>query len=1003
LLDMPSMTGRTLGPGLDLEELRRRLAGKTGPAYWRSLDELAESPAFLDYLASEFPARASEWTDPAGRRQFLALMGASLALAGLTGCTRQPTERIVPYVKAPERLVPGKPLFFATAVLEGGYAKGVLVESHMGRPTKVEGNPDHPQSLGATDALGQASVLALYDPDRSQGVTFVGEIRPWGAFASAVRTAVETQRAHRGAGLRILTETVTSPTLAAQIQALLAELPDAGWHQYDPCYRNNSRMGAVLAFGEAVEPQLRLDRAEVVLSLEDDLVGWGPASLPQIRGLAVRRRLHADASLMSRIYVVESSPTATGALADHRLPLRSGEIEAFARRLAQAVGLSVEAGSAFPPGSFAGRWIEAAARDLVARGGASIVTVGESQPPAVHALAHAINSRLGAPGRTVVYTTPAEARCEDQIASIRALASDMDSGRVSVLLVLGANPVLTAPADLDFAAKLQKVPLRIHVGLGADETAAHCHWHVPQAHPLETWGDARAVDGTATILQPLIAPLHGGKSELEVLSAFLGRADRTAHDLVYEQWRKTAPAADFEAWFRKAIHDGVVPGTASPERAVSPRLEAWARRAPQAEPAQQLELVFRLDPSVVDGRYANSGWLQELPRPITKLTWDNAALVAPRTAERLHLGNGDLVTLRCAGREVEAPAWIVPGQADGTVTVHLGYGRTRAGRVGDGVGFDAYTLRTTNRLWFGAGLTLARTERRRALACTQDHWSMEGRDLLRSASIEELRADPRFAQERGHEPDPKLSLYPPVAYSGHAWGMVIDLNACVGCNACVVACQAENNIPVVGRDQVSRGREMHWIRIDRYFEGELDSPKIHHQPVLCMHCENAPCEVVCPVAATVHSDEGLNDMVYNRCVGTKYCSNNCPYKVRRFNFHLYQDWTTESLKLQRNPDVTVRSRGVMEKCTFCVQRINHARIEAANAGRGMRDGDVATACEAACPARAITFGDQNDAASRVAVLKREPRNYALLGELNTRPRLSYLASIRNPNPEIPNG
>jgi MoCo/4Fe-4S cofactor protein with predicted Tat translocation signal len=1000
---MSSMTGRTPGPRLDLEELRRRLAGKTGPAYWRSLDEVAESPAFLDYLSSEFPARASEWADPAGRRQFLALMGASLALAGLTGCTRQPTERIVPYVKAPEKLVPGKPLFFATAVLEGGYAKGVLVESHMGRPTKVEGNPDHPQSLGATDALGQASVLALYDPDRSQGVTFLGEIRPWGAFASAVKAAVETQRAHRGAGIRILTETVTSPTLAAQIQALLAELPDARWHQYDPCYRNNARLGAVLAFGEAVEPQLRLDRAEVVLSIEDDLVGLGPASLTQIRGLAARRRQHGDASSMSRIYVVESSPSATGALADHRLPLRSGEIETFARRLAQAVGLSVEAASAFPRGSLAGRWIEAVARDLVTHAGASIVTVGESQPPAVHALAHAINSRLGAPGRTVVYTTPAEARCEDQTASIRALASDMDSGRVSVVLILGANPVLTAPADLDFAAKLQKVPLRIHVGQGADETASQCHWHVPQAHPLETWGDARGVDGTVTILQPLIAPLHGGKSELEVLSAFLGRADRTAHDIVYEQWRQTAPAGDFEAWFRKAIHDGLVPGTTSPERAVSPRLEAWARRPPQAAPAHELEVVFRLDPSVVDGRYANSGWLQELPRPITKLTWDNAALVAPRTAERLHIGNGDLVTLRCAGREVEAPAWIVPGQADGTVTVHLGYGRTRAGRVGDGVGFDAYTLRTTDRLWFGAGLTLAKTERRRALACTQDHWSMEGRDLLRSASLEEFRADPYFAHQRSHEPDPKLSLYPPVAYSGHAWGMVIDLNACVGCNACVVACQAENNIPVVGRDQVARGREMHWIRIDRYFEGALDSPTVHHQPVLCMHCENAPCEVVCPVAATVHSDEGLNDMVYNRCVGTKYCSNNCPYKVRRFNFHLYQDWTTESLKLQRNPDVTVRSRGVMEKCTFCVQRINHARIEAANAGRGMRDDDVATACEAACPARAITFGDQNDAASRVAALKREPRSYALLGELNTRPRLTYLASIRNPNPEIPNG
>jgi MoCo/4Fe-4S cofactor protein with predicted Tat translocation signal len=997
------MTARTSSPAIDLEALRRRLAGKTGPAYWKSLDEVAESPAFLEYLQREFPERASEWVDPAGRRQFLALMGASLALAGLTGCTRQPTERIVPYVRAPESVVPGRPLFFASAVLDGGYAKGVLVESHMGRPTKVEGNPDHPASLGATDVWGQASVLALYDPDRSQGLTFLGDVRPWSAFASAVKSAVESQRGQRGAGIRILTETVTSPTLAAQIEALLAELPEARWHQFDPTYRNNARLGSTLAFGEAVETQLLLDRADVVLSLEDDLIGSGPANLRQIRGLASRRRLVGDRREMSRIYAVESTPSTTGALADHRLALRSGEIEELTRRLAQAVGLSVEGGSDFPPGSSAGSWVEAAARDMLARGGSAVVTVGESQPPVVHALAHAINGRLGAPGRAVVYTAPAEARCEDQTASIRALAGDMDAGRVSVLLVLGANPVQTAPGDLDFTSKLQKVPLRIHVGQGADETAAQCHWHVPQAHSLESWGDARAFDGTVTLLQPLIAPLRGGRSDLEVLSAFLGRADRTAYEVVREHWRQAAPAGDFEAWFRKALHDGFVPGTQSPVRPVSARVGAWARTRTPATPAQELEVVFRLDPAILDGRYANSGWLQELPRPITKLTWDNAALVAPRTAARLRLENSELVTLRCSGREVEAPIWIVPGQADGAVTVHLGHGRRRAGRVGDGVGFDAYALRTTERLWFGSGLTIAKTGRKQSLACTQDHWGMEGRDLLRSATLDEYRAHPHFAHERAHEPDPKLSVYPPVAYAGHAWGMVIDLNACVGCNACVVACQAENNIPVVGKDQVARGREMHWIRIDRYFEGGLDDPSLHHQPVLCMHCENAPCEVVCPVAATVHSDEGLNDMVYNRCVGTKYCSNNCPYKVRRFNFHLYQDWTTESLKLQRNPDVTVRSRGVMEKCTFCVQRINHARIEASNAGRAMRDGDVATACEAACPARAITFGDLNDSGSRVAALKREPRNYSLLGELNTRPRLTYLASVKNKNPELPNG
>ncbi len=1000
-------------PAAELQGVRRTPDGPGPRRYWKSLDELAAAPAFLEFLHREFPEQASMFEDPKGRREFMTLMGASLALAGLTACTKQPEERILPYVRQPEQLVPGRPLFFATAVGHDGYARGILVESHEGRPTKVEGNPDHPASLGGSDVFGQAHVLGLYDPDRSQTVLYVGEDRTWGDFHAALREALDKQKAKGGAGLRFLTGRVTSPTFAAQMAGVLAAFPQARWVSWEPAGRDNGRAGAVLAFGEPVEPQYRLDRADVILSLEADFVSSHPASLRLVREFTSRRRASAEMAEMNRLYVVEGSPTSTGASADHRLALRSSEIEGLARAVAAGVGLAVE-------GAVEHAWVAPLAKDLKRAGARALVMAGESQPPAVHAIAHAINEALGAVGTTVTYTAPAEANSVGETAALETLVGEMRAGRVEVLVVLGSNPAYAAPADLTMAEALDKVPLRIHHGLYLDETAERCHWHLPASHGLESWGDLRAADGTVSIVQPLIAPLYNTLSEIEVLAAF-GEGEAKGYDVVRAHWEaqlgEAGNTAGFEKRWNRALHDGLVAGTAFEAKAVRVVPGAWAK-AGKAAAAGGLEIAFRTDPAVFDGRFANLGWLQELPKPLSKLTWENAALMSPKTAVRLGgirteaAGTGhytDVVELRLGGRSVKAPAWVLPGHPDDAVTVHLGYGRRRSGQVGTGVGFDAYALRTSDASWAAGGLEVSKTGETAMVACTQDHWTIDNqpgeqareRHVVRALSRADLVKDPEAVRKMGEDPEPGLSMYPEHRYEGHAWGMSIDMSACVGCNACVVACQSENNIPVVGKEQVGRGREMHWIRVDRYYEGSPARPDTYHQPVLCMHCENAPCEVVCPVAATVHSDEGLNDMVYNRCVGTRYCSNNCPYKVRRFNFLLYQDWTTETFKMMRNPEVTVRSRGVMEKCTYCVQRISRARIDAKNQGREMKDGDVVTACEAACPAQAIVFGDVNDPGSRVARLKANARSYGLLTGLQTKPRTTYLAAVRNPNPEIP--
>jgi molybdopterin-containing oxidoreductase family iron-sulfur binding subunit len=692
----------------------------------------------------------------------------------------------------------------------------------------------------------------------------------------------------------------------------------------------------------------------------------------------------------------------TGGKADHRVALKSSQIDGFARAIAAKVGVAGVGGAA-PAGSEAS--VDAIAKDLSARRGRSIVIAGPAQPASVHALAHAMNEALGNNGQTVVYTAAPEAMPSDQLADLRALVTDMDAGRVQILLMIGeSNPVLTAPADLKFSDALGKVPLRVHSGLFRDETALLSHWHVPAAHYLEAWSDARTIDGTASIVQPLIQPMYGGKSAHEVLATLSETPDRPGYDLVREFWMAQPqgggdPAAFERAW-RAWLHDGIIPGTAHPPRPVTLAAD-FAGRATAAAAVSGMEVNFRHDPTIYDGRFANNGWLQETPKPMTKLTWDNAALVAPATAETLGVKSGDLLEVRHEGRQLRVPVWISPGHVADALTISVGYGRTRAGRVGNGTGFNAYALRGSTSPWFGAA-EVTTTGDTYALVSTQDHWTLEDRNIVRSANLEEFKTTPAFAGGMEHlKLDQGVSLYPEYEYQGYRWGMAIDMNACTGCSACVVACVAENNIPVVGKDQVSRNREMHWLRVDRYYSGSLDNPDTYFQPMPCQQCEKAPCEVVCPVAATVHSDEGLNDMVYNRCVGTRYCSNNCPYKVRRFNFLLYQDWNTPQFKLQRNPDVTVRSRGVMEKCTYCVQRINAARIQSKREERNIRDGEVLTACQAVCPTEAIVFGNINDPESKVAKLKGSPLNYALLAELNTQPRTTYLAAVRNPNPELP--
>jgi len=1018
---------------LTLAEVRAKLDGQTGRRFWKNLDELADKPEFQELMREEFPRQsgAGEWVDAVSRRGFLKVMGASLAMAGLAGCTKQPDEPIYPYVKQPEDLVLGKPMYFATAYPFPTGAIPVLVKSDAFRPIKIEGNPDHPMAKGKSDAYTQATLLEMYDPDRSQHVTYRGENVAWARFQSAFATAAK--QTGDGKGIYFLSETITSPTLAVQWQQLQKAYPAAKLVQWEPVNQDSSRAASKAAFGSYTDAQYKLEEADVILSLDADFLSGiaHPGFLTLAAGYAERHR-YEEGKTPNRLYVIESMPTVTGFKAEHRLALKPSAIAAFAQALASG---SSPAGATAEEQKF----FAALSADLKKSGGKCVVIPGEQASPAVHAAAYSLNAQLGNVGKTVVYTETVNPLPSDQTADLKALVSDIYAGKVQWLVMLGVNPLYSAPMDLEFRAAFDKIPVTVHLGTHVDETGSLSTWHINKAHYLEMWSDARAYDGTLTIIQPMIDPLYGGKSAHDVFQALLENPQASAYDVVQAN-AKNYIKGDFAAGWRKALHDGWVEGTAFSPKAGGGAPSAGSFPAPVSTGG--LEISFKPDPSLYDGRFANVGWLQELPKQVTNLSWDNAALMSLATMEAQKLEVNDPVEIELNGRKVVAPALMVPGHADGVVTIHLGLGRrVEVGRVGAGVGFNAYLLRTTGGLLSSSGAKLTKQPGTYDLCVTKVHsiehrgklaqsdlnkpeldtegtFSLPGheaeeRGVIRYATVEEAKKTPGFAHEGSplrETPEHETSFFPdawnykktdPSSLKiQNAWGMSIDLNSCIGCNACIVSCYAENNIPVVGREQVKIGRNMQWLRIDTYFEGDLHAPKAHFQPMACQHCENAGCEQVCPVGATVHTPEGLNTMVYNRCVGTRYCSNNCPYKVRRFNFLLYSDYETESLKFMRNPDVSVRSRGVMEKCSYCVERIESAKITADKENREVRDGDVVTACQQACPTGAIVFGNINDKDSKVAKRKAEERNYQVLADLNFRPRTSYTAGVINPNPEL---
>jgi MoCo/4Fe-4S cofactor protein with predicted Tat translocation signal len=1004
---------------LTLEAARAKLAGQKGKAYWRSVDELADTPEFREMVGREFPTQAAEWIDPVSRRGFLKVMSASLALAGLSGCTKQPDEPIYPYVKEPEDLVLGRPVYFATAMPFNTGAVPLLVKTDAYRPIKVDGNPEHPVNRGSSDPLSQGSLLDLYDPDRSQRVINRGEVREFAAFLAVFRAMLSDKKASGGAGLYILSDTVTSPSLAAQWKSAQQSFPNAKWVQWDPVNRDSAYSASKTAFGDYYDAQYRLQDADVIVSLDADFLSsiTHPGFLRLAADYASRRKL-LDASItMNRLYAVESAPTTTGFKAEHRLALKPSDIAPFAAALAAAVGAG--GGSAQTPSGPAGKFLSAIAADLKANAGKCVVIPGEQQTPAVHLAAIAINQALGNVGKTVVYTETVNPMPSIQGQDLVSLVNDMKAGKVDWLVILNANPVYTAPVDLQFEEALNKVKMTAHLGSHLNETGLVTEWHINGAHYLESWSDTRAYDGTATVVQPMIDPLYGGKTAHDVIQSMLDQPDLTPYDVVRKTWQGNLGAGDAEHAWRKILHDGMVGGTAFEAKTVSAKIGDLQATAPNAADGT-VEVIFRPDPNVYDGRYANVGWLQEIPKPVTSLSWDNAALMSYRTLSKFKLAEQDVIAIESNGNTVLAPVMAVPGHPDDAVTVYLGYLRPHGGRVAGGLGFNAYSIRTSNALLFAPGATVKNTGKTYEFAVTKSHYtdhrsvmaggdgsgthSLEGnealtRGIVRYATLDEFKENPNFAHEE-EDPEPDTSLFANWRYDKNAWGMAVDMNSCVGCNACVVSCYAENNIAVVGRHNTMTGRIMQWLRIDTYFEGDLDAPRAHFQPMTCQHCENAPCEQVCPVGATVHSPEGLNVMVYNRCVGTRYCSNNCPYKVRRFNFLLFSDWDTESLKLMRNPDVTVRSRGVMEKCSYCIQRIAAAKISADKQNRDIRDGEVVTACQQACPTGAIVFGNINDKASKVARLKAQQRNYGVLADLNTRPRTTYIAEVFNTNPEL---
>lgn len=981
---------------LDLARLRDRLASGNGPAFWRSLDALAETEAFRAYLAAEFPGALPPGQGPE-RRGFLKLMAASFALAGLSACDAfDGRAREVPYVVQPERIVAGAPLAYATSALFDGFANGILVTTRNGRPLKVEGNPEHPWSRGGTDVLAQASVLGLYDPFRSQAVQHLGRPAAFSAFRGALLARLAALRETGGAGFHLLTGPVTSPSLAAGIARLRAAYPGLRWHVAETVPRDGLYAGARQAYGRPLETQFRFEAARTLVSLDGDFLDAGPGQVGlSRRWIDARRAAQAEGRLLT-LHAAAPTPGLTSVKADHALAAGSDDLA----RLAGDLLRIAEGGQPETRDGPMAAWLRRAGAALLADRGRGLVTAGLAQPAGMHALVHRINGALGNTGTTVIHTAPVPVSGAEGLSD---LAEAMAGGRVGTLLMLGVNPAYEASGDLAFAEHLGRVPFKIHAGTYFDETAAHADWHLPLAHPLESWGDARAFDGTVGLIQPTIAPLYGARSAHEILALFgaevpAQEGPEQGLDLLKRHWRGPGEeAAAFEARFGEALRLGFLPDTALPVETVA---LTGGVTAPLPAPGagDRIEAVFRPDPCLWDGASADLGWLQELPKPLTKIVWENVVAISPRLAERLHLAIGDVVAVEANGRRLEGAAWILPGQAEGTVTLTLGYGRRVPDHLAHGLGYDAQALRPAATPYRLADVTLKKTGRRARPVTTQDLGTMQGHDFVRVQAL--------GAPSVGDPPGAAApSFYPALASAGRgadsagagagrAWGMVIDLDACIGCNACLTACQSENNIPVVGRAEVARGRWMNWLRVDRYYAGDLDAPETHFQPVPCMHCEAAPCELGCPVEATVHDSEGLNLQVYNRCIGTRTCQSYCPYKVRRFNYLDYTGGMAPVEQQQRNPEVTVRARGVMEKCTYCIQRIAGARIDSAkDAHAPIPDGAVETACQGACPTRAIVFGDLSDPGSKVAAARRDPRNYALLGELNTRPRTTYLASL----------
>lgn len=1010
--------------------------------FWRSVSDLKQDPDMLHIARPEFMPGVDEPPAGASRRQFLQLMGASMAMAGLVGC-RRPVEKTLPYSHKPEEVIPGIPLSYATSMPFRGNVLGLLVQSYEGRPMKVEGNPDHPVSKGASGVFEQASILNLYDPDRSKTVRKDGAEASWEEFVSFCqgfgRSAASRQVA-------VLCEDSSSPTLAALRSRLEAKFPQLRWVTYVPEGDSAERMGMQMAYGRSLRPWYQFDNADVIVSFDADFLSpVDPNFVHNSRSYAASRALTGPQDDMSRLYVIESSYSVTGSTADNRLRLRSSDIAEFAA--AVAVHLQVDGvegvGARFVDHEYAVQ----IARDLRRAGSSGVVLAGETQPPEVHALCAAINNSLNNIGNTVLMMDTNEPTRAPQADEMRRLVSDMSSGSIDALLMIGVNPVYDRPGEIDFETALQRVETSIHVGAHFDETANLSTWHIPRSHYLEAWGDGRAYDGTLSVIQPLIAPMFDSKSDVEVVNTFATGLDVAGYDLVRETWGPVI-SGNFEQQWNRVIHDGFLPNSAY--RTIVPALANTVTAAPSSVAENDVEVVFRLDNKALDGRFSNNAWCQELPDPVTKVTWDNVAIMSPATAGRFDINvvydagqhYTDIVSLTVNDSKVEMPVWVVPGHADNSVSVSLGYGREIEskrperktgffdlddytdvyghGAIATGVGQNVSTLRTPTAMRISTVGSLEKTGERYMIATTQDHAYLEGRPMYRMATLEEYRAHPNFAEEMVHtlpggepwEEYPTLwqenhpttkPAFKDNPYHEYQWGMVIDLNACTGCNACAVACQSENNIPVVGKDEVSRGREMSWIRLDRYYvseEGKESDPMMVTQPVPCMHCENAPCEQVCPVAATVHSPDGTNQMIYNRCIGTRYCANNCPYKVRRFN---YFNWTkTMPLEVQmgQNPNVTVRSRGVMEKCSFCIQRIRKANIRSGIEERSIQEGEVLTACQQACPTGAIVFGNMNDPNSAINKSRANDRRYNMLAELNTKPRTSYLGRVRNPNPEL---